>query len=85
MPKSPTQKERLLMMFAECDTWTNYQLRHMEPAMFQYPTRIFELSKLGYVFKTWFDADDPKKYNYKLIAKPDTQYSKLENGQYCFV
>lgn len=80
-----TQKQRLVKMFKEQGTISNYQLRSMQPPMFDYITRIWELEQKGYVFKKGFlDPNDPKKYTYKLIAEPTTARIRLENGQYMF-
>ena len=71
-----SQKARLLKMFEEGRVLTNYELRDMRPAMFQYPVRINELRKEGYDIRGWFDPNDKKKYYYKLVARAD------EKGQF---
>lgn len=65
-----TQKERLLDLFRQNGTLSNYQLRSMQPPMFQFPTRIFEMIRAGYVIQTRFDDKDRKKYYYTLVSEP---------------
>lgn len=59
-----TQKERLFEMFQEKGAISNYELRSMTPAMFQYPVRIMELKALGHDIVGLKDPDDKKKYWY---------------------
>jgi len=64
-----TQHERLLDMFSKKATWSNYELRSMIPAMFQYPARIHELKQKGYIIVTSTDTRDRKKFWYTLVKK----------------
>jgi len=70
-PRTTTQKERLLAMFHQKATWSNFDLRSMQPAMFQYPARIWELQRDGYNIVTTQDPNDRRKFYYTLHPKTD--------------
>jgi hypothetical protein len=61
-----TQHDRLIKMFREKQTWSNYELRSIQPPMFQYPTRIHELKLKGWSIVSHKDPDDNKKHYYTL-------------------
>ena len=59
-----TQHHRLIQMFEEKKVISNYELRSMTPAMFQFPARILELKAKGYHKEGKFDETDHQKYWY---------------------
>jgi hypothetical protein len=65
--KEKTQKERLLELFQEKGILSNYELRSMVPAMFQYPVRIKELIEEGHPIIGYHDESDRRKYLYKYL------------------
>jgi len=56
-----SQQKRLLELFEAKRVISNYELREMRPAMFQYPVRILELREKGYWIEGEFDKEDKKK------------------------
>jgi len=66
-----TQHQRLLEMFSRKITWSNFELRKMEPPMYQYPTRIFELKAKGYNIVTTSDSNNHKKFYYTMKGRTD--------------
>lgn len=68
-----TQKERLLEMFKEKHLISNYELRSMPRAIFQFPVRILELRRDGHDIQGFFDSDDKRKYWYKYTPKAPVQ------------
>jgi hypothetical protein len=68
----PTQKEILLSMFRSKKTLSNYELRAMNPPMFQFPVRIMELKAEGYNIVGHKDPNEPKKYYYTLYEAVKT-------------
>jgi len=66
-----TQQERLINLFYERKTLTNYELRALQPPIFQYPVRIKELRDLGYDIRGEFSTEDKKKYVYTFVSGPD--------------
>lgn len=67
-----TQQERLINLFYERKTLTNYELRALQPPIFQYPVRIKELRELGYDIRGEFSTEDKKKYVYTFYGAFDS-------------
>ena len=70
-PKKQSQKDRLLEMFYQHTTLSNYELRAMQPPMFQYPVRILELRRGGHNIVTTQDPTDRRRVFYTLKPKGD--------------
>ena len=60
-----TQKERLLEILLR-GTVSNFELRNLQPAIFQIGTRLFELKQEGYDIVTRRDENDRRKFYYSL-------------------
>ena len=59
-----TQKNRLLELFRMQKTLSNYELRSLQPPIFQYPVRIKELIEEGHPIFGHHDISDRRKYLY---------------------
>lgn len=70
-PKPKTQKARILELFHNKQTWSNFELRALDPPCFQYPVRIKELIEEGHNIEGWHDPHDRRKYFYTLHLKND--------------
>ena len=58
-------------MFHRKPTWSNHELRDLGHEIgYQYPVRIMELSRAGFVFEKSFDENNRKTYYYTLISEP---------------
>lgn len=72
--KKQTQKERLFELFQRAGTLSNYELRAMQPPMFQYPVRIKELrdegKTAGFTITTERDKNDRRKFLYTFKRTP---------------
>lgn len=63
-----TQKQRLLELLKARGAISNYELRSMQPPMFQYPARIWELIQDGEPIIGYKDAHDKRKWWYKYVV-----------------
>ena len=71
MELKKTQKETLLEMFHRKHTWSNYELRSLQPPIFQVGTRLFELKADGHLITTERDKSDRRKFYYTLHLPGD--------------
>jgi hypothetical protein len=62
-----TQKDRILQILKTNREVSNYELRSIQPPVFQYPVRIHELQQEGHQILGYPDAHDRRKYWYKYI------------------
>ena len=60
-----TQKDRILEVLKANKEVSNFELHDMKPAIFQIPTRIFELIEEGHPIIGYHDENDRRKYWYK--------------------
>lgn len=74
-----TQKERMLALLNRRMSWTNYELRAMDPPMFQYPVRIFELREDGHRIVTERDENDRRKVTYTHANCPLCPFTRKED------
>lgn len=68
-PKKKTQKETLLELFHRKHTWSNFELRSLQPPMFQYPVRIKELIEEGHDIRGTHHPTDKRIYLYTLYPQ----------------
>ena len=61
-----TQKQRLLEIL-ERGPISNYELRSLQPPVFQYPVRLMELKEEGHPIIGYHDETDRRKYWYRLV------------------
>lgn len=69
--KPKSQKERILELLVRNGTVSNYELRAVQPAIFQIGTRIFELKEEGHEIVTSQDSKDRRKFLYTLKSRED--------------
>lgn len=65
-----TQKQLLLDLLMTKGSMSNYELRSLQPPIFQYPVRIHELQKEGHPIYGKHDENDHKKYWYVYQPQP---------------
>ena len=66
---SRTQKDRILGILRGCSAISNYELRALDPPIFQYPVRIKELRDEGHNIVTRHDEKDSRRWWYSLVRE----------------
>ena len=59
-----TQLARLALLFRQKHTWSNHELRQLQPPIYQYPVRIKELRESGMDIRGYDHPTEKKTYLY---------------------
>lgn len=62
-----SQKQRLLEIIKTRGQVSNFELHDLRPAIYQIPTRIFELIEDGHPIIGFYDEHDRRKYWYRYV------------------